>query len=768
MPATIRDIAPNNGVVGGGTQVTITGTGFVNGCTVRFGRTQVEDVRFLSDTSLTCTTPLGPPPQNGGLRPPVDVSVTNRDEATVTARGLFTYRNSAVVTSISPNEGPTTAGRQVIITGTGFIDGARAYIGDQEVTQLEFINNTTLRGHAPANNAGTYSVLVINRGEPAEPALVNAYTCTTNPTETDGNSATFINDGEDFFEQLRLMFESVIAVNPANNNTYIRLAYWMIDREVLLGNRLQRVLANRTLLEYIDRTIRAGHRVDVIMWRPATYERVGLGAEAAGPNEDFAKRVYAIDQAAAATPGANRARVYLEHYEGEIGSSNHQKIAIASVNGQRTALIGGLNLLPCYYSLEDHSDSKWHDTALCITGPATDDIEAEWTRRWLRTDQIAQNWVSNTIGVGGWVLANNFGFNNSVEERQASVALHRNTTLQNRSPNNVPLSIALTRSVGEVRYRALRDKLIELINGANNFIYLENYHLCDPDIIRAIYTRQAQRIAAGAALRVVAMVPAGGGSDPSSYMTRRAWLQIALRLPSPGPAPANVLNCTSVTYEDSNGNQQTVAKAGCALWNVVDSYNPDQPIATNWLNNDALVFRLNTPLSPIVTVRFDKIVRVKTSLHFFTPVAHYGPDWQNIYTHSKLAVIDNQHLVCGSANFSFRSMQYDGEISGFVRHGGIAAAALTRLLNHYNDSHAPAPPVSINNIEDQSLINIFALLDHANAHPSVVARVGQLNRRVIVPLEHDVLPGVLMARTMPPDSIVESLWNKSAPNYTWI
>jgi phosphatidylserine/phosphatidylglycerophosphate/cardiolipin synthase-like enzyme len=54
------------------------------------------------------------------------------------------------------------------------------------------------------------------------------------------------------------------------------------------------------------------------------------------------------------------------------------------------------------------------------------------------------------------------------------------------------------------------------------------------------------------------------------------------------------------------------------------------------------------------------------------------------YPHSKLAIFDDRYLVIGSANWTYRSMEYDGEISAIVDHSTTVSAISRRLLRHWS------------------------------------------------------------------------------------
>ncbi len=66
---TVTGVAPDEGPAAGGTAVTITGTGFTGTVAVDFADTAATSVVVVSDTQITCVTPVG-----AGT---VDVTVTN-------------------------------------------------------------------------------------------------------------------------------------------------------------------------------------------------------------------------------------------------------------------------------------------------------------------------------------------------------------------------------------------------------------------------------------------------------------------------------------------------------------------------------------------------------------------------------------------------------------------------------------------------------------------------------------------------------------------
>jgi len=79
----ISSLDPTEGPATGGTQVTITGTGFVAAAKVFFGTNPATNVKLVSDTKLTADTPAGE-----GV---VDVTLTNADDQKASASKAYTY-----------------------------------------------------------------------------------------------------------------------------------------------------------------------------------------------------------------------------------------------------------------------------------------------------------------------------------------------------------------------------------------------------------------------------------------------------------------------------------------------------------------------------------------------------------------------------------------------------------------------------------------------------------------------------------------------------
>jgi glucose/arabinose dehydrogenase len=176
---TVTSITPNSGTTNGGTAVTIAGTGFLTGATVKMGGNSATVLAVVNSTLITATAPA----HTAGA---VDVVVTNTDTKTGTLTSGYTYTTAPnpapTVTSINPTTGVTTGGTTVTITGTGFLAGASVSFGGTAATGVALVNSTTISASTPAHAAGAVNVVVTNT-DAKSGTLTNGYTYTT-PTGT--------------------------------------------------------------------------------------------------------------------------------------------------------------------------------------------------------------------------------------------------------------------------------------------------------------------------------------------------------------------------------------------------------------------------------------------------------------------------------------------------------------------------------------------------------------------------------------------------------
>ncbi|MDP2327112.1 MAG: IPT/TIG domain-containing protein, partial [Dehalococcoidia bacterium] len=146
---TVTAIAPATGSSAGGTAITLTGTNFIAGMTVRIGGVFATEVKVTGLTTATAVTPAG----TAGV---ATVVVTNADAQTATlANAGFTYIDPPAVTSITPVAGPDSGGTAIVIAGSGFATGVTVTVGGTTATGVVLVDSTRITAVVPAGTAGT-------------------------------------------------------------------------------------------------------------------------------------------------------------------------------------------------------------------------------------------------------------------------------------------------------------------------------------------------------------------------------------------------------------------------------------------------------------------------------------------------------------------------------------------------------------------------------------------------------------------------------------
>ncbi|WP_257450218.1 IPT/TIG domain-containing protein [Archangium lipolyticum] len=154
-PPTVVSVAPGSGISTGGARVTVTGTGFGPGASVRFGGEAASGVTVTSDTSLSAILPPHAPGR-------VDVVVRNTDGQEGALLGGFTYEAAPAPTlvGLSPRSGSGNGGTMVTLSGSDFAPGARVTFGGVAAPVVEVASSSSLTATTPAHTVGRVDVTV--------------------------------------------------------------------------------------------------------------------------------------------------------------------------------------------------------------------------------------------------------------------------------------------------------------------------------------------------------------------------------------------------------------------------------------------------------------------------------------------------------------------------------------------------------------------------------------------------------------------------------
>jgi IPT/TIG domain len=147
---TVTSVSPIAGPTTGGNTVTINGTNFVSGASVKFGATASALVTFVSATQLKAVAPA----HAAGT---VDVTVTTPGGTSAIVAGDHYAYGPPTVSSFTPTSGIT--GSSVTINGTGFAPGAIVKFGLKASTVVTFVSGTQIKATVP-NGAITGKISV--------------------------------------------------------------------------------------------------------------------------------------------------------------------------------------------------------------------------------------------------------------------------------------------------------------------------------------------------------------------------------------------------------------------------------------------------------------------------------------------------------------------------------------------------------------------------------------------------------------------------------
>ncbi|MCZ1012380.1 IPT/TIG domain-containing protein [Streptomyces lydicus] len=153
MAPVVTSVSPAQGAPAGGTNVTLTGSGFTGATMVRFGPNGTTFV-IVSDTQITAKTPAG--------TGTVQVTVT-APTGTSSQNVFFTYTPAPVLTTLTPTSGPTAGGNVVTINGTGLSGASSVKFGSSSGV---IVTNTAtqITVIAPAGGVGSVNVTVTTAG----------------------------------------------------------------------------------------------------------------------------------------------------------------------------------------------------------------------------------------------------------------------------------------------------------------------------------------------------------------------------------------------------------------------------------------------------------------------------------------------------------------------------------------------------------------------------------------------------------------------------
>ncbi|MBO1346412.1 MAG: hypothetical protein EBE86_002940 [Hormoscilla sp. GUM202] len=370
-------------------------------------------------------------------------------------------------------------------------------------------------------------------------------------------------------------------------------------------------------------------------------------------------------------------------------NSQHQKIAIVSVNDVKCALVGGFNIItPAYFDdpshpMHDHSNfHAWHDCAVLLQGPVVDIVEKEFDRRW---GQTATNAATVKEGTYAKIACWQINHDSCLDEQEACKSQPSKIPYQDRTTSDpkYPVDVLITNSEFSEPVAQVQNKLLDRIQAAQDYIYFENFTFHDVSLIKSIISKLKS---ASGNFRCIILIPhPTKGNDHEDQRGQFYLCRMAL---------AAMLLSTSEWTNAAFKHGDTVTREQCQSWKV--NIPEDKPVeyATfdYTLKSDGSSRSL--PLTDVVNV----VPIDNGRLIFTSPVRYFeslnpnedkfqlpglNKNFRSIYVHSKVAIFDDQYALIGSANFSARSLKFDGECSVGVNNPTKAREIREQLFSHW-------------------------------------------------------------------------------------
>jgi len=152
----ITSIEPDFGSNLGGTIITIFGSNFSTGATVKIGSRTCYDVTVDEDEgTITCTAPI----MSKGT---YNVTVTNPDLQPATLNASYTAEEIPLITSLSVSSGPSSGGTTINIIGKNFSNTSTVSIGGVACATLTYFSSLRLNCVTAEMSSETYDVVVTN------------------------------------------------------------------------------------------------------------------------------------------------------------------------------------------------------------------------------------------------------------------------------------------------------------------------------------------------------------------------------------------------------------------------------------------------------------------------------------------------------------------------------------------------------------------------------------------------------------------------------
>jgi len=152
----VTGLSPSSGPEGGGTSVTISGSGFATATAVAFGSSPAYGFTVIDDHTIVASAATGTGQVEVGVTSDIGVSDP-------TPAATYTYVPRPVISAVTPSQGPVAGGTTVTITGSHFSTATRVVFGDVSVP-FTVVSDSAITLTTPAHARGVVVPEVVTVG----------------------------------------------------------------------------------------------------------------------------------------------------------------------------------------------------------------------------------------------------------------------------------------------------------------------------------------------------------------------------------------------------------------------------------------------------------------------------------------------------------------------------------------------------------------------------------------------------------------------------
>ncbi|WP_197347480.1 phosphatidylserine/phosphatidylglycerophosphate/cardiolipin synthase family protein [Ralstonia pseudosolanacearum] len=448
-----------------------------------------------------------------------------------------------------------------------------------------------------------------------------------------------------------------------NNVTKGSAAKWLMPGGAM--QEIAKAIRNHALrdkaltnVEFATRDFNLGERAE-IAWRTWTQ------------GKDTGRSTFTKDANAAAMAGE---------------PSHHQKMVLVDYEMPERAVgfVMGHNTLDAYWDRDDHGYTRMHpqmgrndhhprqDMSSRVTGPILQYLNRNFCQAW--SDATGQQ----------------------LEAGRAAIA----NQLKLRRDFDTPVMAQILRTQSQHGKRDIEAMYLQAVNNTTNFVYIENQYFRFPPLADKIKEAAKAQFGAGrdqgkhgslhlfvvtnsnddgiglGTVNTYRMLEALGRADtlPGVATLERE----DARQASLGKQRAQAIdqqNQANQVIEDANAFLKTEDTTSTRQW-LADAQQKLKRATAKRAELEAEMKK--TPSQTIESVKIDGL-----KVHICTLVAPDSPpnNWDYVYVHAKLMIVDDVFMTLGSANINTRSMQVDSELNICHEHSGVTAPLRKRLWN---------------------------------------------------------------------------------------